>query len=112
VRKYQLLGWPLFLGIICDCSLSDLDHIFYDVVDEAEKLKMFEQDIQNVRNFVGLLSDRLAAHYNKVKRGSVEGIAILWAVDKMVCSSLLGDHMVHGMCRSEFYSIVNTMPHM
>jgi len=113
VRKYQLRGWPLFLGIITDCSISSLDTLFYKVVDEAEKLGMFDQDLQNIRNFVGFLSDKVIEHFDSMKRGSVEGVAIMWYVDKCaVASSLFGDHMVHKACRDEFYFIIGMLPHI
>jgi hypothetical protein len=27
VRKYQMEGWPMYIGIICDANLNDLDNI-------------------------------------------------------------------------------------
>jgi hypothetical protein len=113
VRKYQFKGWPLFLGIICDVSLSDLDNVFYDIVKKCDDAKMFEDnDLQKLRNFTGILSDGVINHYNEVKRGSVEGVGIFWYVDKCAISSLYGDLMTHGQCRSEFYFIINTLPHI
>jgi len=76
VRKYQLRGWPLFLGIICDCDLSDLDKVFYGIVDEFEKELLEESDIQKIRNFTGVLSDRIIEYYGNIKRGSVEGVGM------------------------------------
>jgi len=110
VRKYQLKGWPLFLGIITDVSLSDLDQVFYDIVKENKELLI--NDIQSIRNFVGILSDKVIEHYNKVKEGSVEGVGIFYYIDKCAISSLYGDMMVHNACRNEFYFIINTLPHI
>lgn len=110
VRKYQMEGWPLFVGIICDQSLSDLDKVVWTVHDEFKDL--LTSDIQCIRNFVGILSDRLISHYNEVKKGSVEGVGIFYYVDKCAISSLWGDMMVHGSCRNEFYFIINTLPHI
>ena len=112
VRKYQLRGWPLFLGIICDCDLSDLDKVFYGIVDEFEEELLEESDIQKIRNFTGVLSDRIIEYYGNIKRGSVEGVGIFYYVDKCAISSLWGDFMTHYSCRSEFYFIINTLPHI
>jgi hypothetical protein len=112
VRKYQLQGWPMFVGIICDQSLSDLDETVMKTVDLAKSQDMFKQDIQAVRNFVGFLSDSVISHYDSVKRGCVEGVGILWYVDKCAVSSLWGDMMTHNSCRQEFYFIINTLPHI
>jgi len=112
VRKYMIENWPLFLGIITDCSLSGLDDIVYSIVDIARNEGMFQDDIQSLRNFTGFLSDSIQKHYDSIKRGSVESVGVYWSCDKMVISSLIGDKMCHGMCREEFYFIINTMPHM
>ena len=112
VRKYQLRGWPLFCGIICDQSVADLDDVVYKAEEEAENLGLFVNDIQALRNFVGLLSDRIISHYNKIKKGSVEGVGIFYYIDKCAISSLWGDMMVHSSCRNEFYFIINTLPHI
>ena len=112
VRKYQMKGWPLFVGIICDQSLSDLDEVVHATEDMAEADGLFCNDIQALRNFTGLLSDNLVAHYNKIKKGSVEGVGIFYYIDKCAISSLWGDMMVHNSCRQEFYFIINTLPHI
>ena len=85
VRKYQMMkGWPLFVSLICDWSLSDLDQV---VNKERKDFGEIEDDIQQVRNFCGFLSDRLFEHYDGQKEGCVEGIAVLWYVDKCFVSS-------------------------
>lgn len=110
VRKYQMMkGWPLFVSLICDWSLSDLDL----VVNEAKNnFGEVHDDIQEVRNFCGFLSDHLYQHYNEKKEGCVEGIAVLWYVDKCFVSSLWGDFMVHASCKQELFFIINTLPHI
>jgi len=112
VRKYQLEGWPLFLGLICDVSLSNLDTHFYEGVAEFEQKYGMEDDIQSMRNFTGFISDYIKNIYNSEKAGCVEGIAILYYVDKCFISSLYGDFMVHAPCKDELYKIVNTLPHI
>jgi len=112
VRKYYVENWPLWVGIISDCNLNDLDEIVLNVIEDARKLGFLDGNIQDVRNFCGYLSDRIDKHYSSIKRGSVEGLGVVWYVDKMFCSSLAKDFMVHNSCRSEFYSIINTLPHI
>lgn len=112
VRKYYVESWPLYVGIICDCNLNDLDETVLKIIDEARKLGFLDGNIQDVRNFCGYMSDQLDKHYNLVKKGSVEGLGIVWYVDKMFCSSLQKDMMVHKACRDEFYSIIRTLPHI
>ena len=109
VRKYQMNGWPLFVSLICDVSLSDLDKVVYEITDEFGKI---EDDIQAARNYTGFLSDKIVEHYNAVKRGSVEGIAVLYYVDKCFISSLYGDFMVHASCKQELFGIIQTLPHI
>ena len=108
VRKYQMKGWPLYIGLIVDISLSDLDM----VVNEVEKNFEFKQDIQNIRDFCGYLSESLIQHYNGIKTNCVEGVAVLWYTDKNFVSSLYGDFMTHGNCKNELYAIINTLPHI
>ncbi len=112
VRKYQAMGWPLFIALICDVSLSDLDKVVYDVIDDAKENGLIENDLQCQRDFCGYLSERLVEHYDKVKRGSVEGVAVLAYWDKSFVSSLYGDFMVHASCKQELFSIIQTLPHI
>lgn len=108
VRKYQMKGWPMWVGLIVDGSLSDLD----EVVNKVESEFKFENDIQNIRDFCGFLSESLVQHYNGKKTNSVEGVAVLWYTDKNFVSSLYGDFMTHHGCKMELYHIVNTLPHI
>lgn len=109
VRKYQFKGWPMFVSLICDADLSDLDQ----VVNAAEQAHgEIKEDIQSVRNWCGFLSDYIVEHYNKVKANCIEGVAVLWYVDKCFISSLYGDFMVHASCKAELFAIINTLPHI
>ena len=118
VRKYQMEGWPMYIGIICDANLNELDTVVYDIVDtlkdeEGNPIEGFmDGTIQGVRNTCGLLSDRIVAHYNNKKRGVAEGVIVCWYVDKCFVSSAYGDFMTHEKCAAEFYHIVNTLPHI
>jgi hypothetical protein len=108
VRKYQMEGWPMYVALICDVSLSDLDDVVQEFASGQEK----KDDIQWVRNFCGGLTDCLVNHYDDIKKGCIEGVAVLWYVDKCFVSSLYGDYMTHGSCKLELYQIINTLPHI
>lgn len=112
VRKYQYQGWPLFVSLICDANLNDLDATVYKIADEAKDLGFVNGTIQGSRNFCGYMSDKLVEHYGLVKQGCVEGVAILWYIDKCFIASLYGDFMVHASCKQELYAIINTLPHI
>ncbi len=112
VRKYQMEGWPMYIGLICDANLNDLDSVVYGIMDEAKENAFVDGTIQGVRNTCGLLSDRIVEHYNEVKRGVAEGVIVCWYVDKCFVSSAYGDFMTHEKCAMEFYQIVNTLPHI
>ena len=112
VRKYQLNGWPCYVSLICDYSLSDLDKVVYELVDEANNLGYSTNDIQAIRNFTGYLNDGIVNYYDEKKRGCVEGVAVLYYVDKLFCSALFGDQMTHLSCKMELYQIINTLPHI
>jgi len=112
VRKYQMKGWPMYIGIICDANLNDLDSVVYDIMEKADALGFINGTIQGTRNTCGLLSDGIVEYYNKVKRGVTEGVIVCWYVDKCFVSSAYGDFMTHEKCAAEFYHIVNTLPHI
>lgn len=110
LRKYQALGWPLFVGIICDQDLSSLDEaVMYFLKKQNPK---HLNNIQDMRNFCGGLSDYLLQEFNEIKFGSVEGIAVIAYWDKCCCSSLYGDFMTHTSCRIELFSLLNILPHV
>ena len=112
VRKYQMEGWPMYIGMICDANLNDLDDVVYDAVEKAKEMGFIDGTIQGIRNACGLLGDEIVKHYNLIKRGVAEGVIVCWYVDKMFCSSAYGDFMTHNKCALEFYQIVNTLPHI
>lgn len=112
VRKYQMEGWPMYIGMICDANLNDLDEVVNEIMDEARVADFVNGTIQGSRNVCGLLSDKIVEHYNSIKRGVCEGVIVCWYVDKCFISSAYGDFMTHEKCAMEFYSIVNTLPHI
>ncbi|MCK5614683.1 hypothetical protein KAR91_73155 [Candidatus Pacearchaeota archaeon] len=112
VRKYQMEGWPLFIGIICDANLNDLDTLIYNLSDKAKEHGFMDGKIQSIRNYCGFLNQGIVDHYNEVKRGCCEGVMVCFYCDKMWTSAAYGDLMVHEKCVAEFYHIVNTLPHI
>lgn len=107
VRKYSVKNWPLFIGMICDLSLSDLDNVVLDLIDDVNELLI--NDIQSLRNFCGHLSEKITDYYNGKKRGSVEGVAVILYADKLFISSLTNDFMCHQNCKLELFQILNMM---
>ena len=102
----------MYIGMICDANLNDLDEVVHRIMDEAREAGFVDGTIQGVRNACGLLTDEIANHYDKIKKGVTEGVIVCWYVDKMFCSSASGDFMTHNKCAMEFYQIVNTLPHI
>jgi hypothetical protein len=109
VRKYMVQGWPMYIGMICDENLSSLDSL---VNSALERIGEHERDLQTLRNVTGYISDFIIEHYNGIRKGCVEGVAVLWYVDKCFIASLWGDFMTHASCKMELYQIVNTLPHI
>ncbi len=112
VRKYQMEGWPMYIGIICDANLNDLDTVVYDSMEFIKSKGFVNGTIQGIRNACGMLSGKIVSHYNQVKRGVAEGVIVCWYVDKCFVSSAYGDFMTHEKCAGEFYSILNMLPHI
>jgi len=112
VRKYQMEGWPLFISLICDANLNDLDQLVYEIHEEAIENGFVDGKIQSARNYVGFMSDKIVEHYNSIKQGVTEGVAVIWYVDKCFISSCYGDLMTHTKCAIELYGILNMMPHI
>lgn len=106
IRKYNLLGFPLYIHLICDENLNDLDSIVNEFVS---KILLDETKIQDFRNFAGSLSEYLIQHYNSKKTGCVESCGIIFYADKMIVSSLFGDVMNHKACRDELYQSLMIM---
>jgi hypothetical protein len=109
VRKYTRIGFPLYVSLICDYNLNDLDELVHNCIDFCEEQNVLDNTIQGARNFTGILSDYIDTYYNSKKRGCVESIAIIFYVDKMFVSSLKGDAMNHASCRQELYDSINIM---
>ena len=100
IRKITKFGFPVYVGIITDNSLDDLDQVVVKFI-EANKPLWTSNSLQEKRNLAGMLSDVLVEHY-----GKAEGVAVVFYIDKTCISSLFGDFMNHHMCRLEFYSLL------
>ena len=100
IRKYTKWGWPMYVGMITDDDLSTLDDVVVAFM-EANKDEGWVNNIQQVRNLSGKLSDELVAKFEKT-----EGCAVVLYLDKCFVSSLWGDFMVHIGCRIELYGLL------
>jgi len=109
IRKYNLLGFPLYIHLICDENLNELDTIVNEFVS---KIPLNETMIQDFRDFVGSLSEYLIQFYNAKKIGCVESVGVIFYADKMIVSSLFGDCMNHKACRDELYQSLILMTQM
>ncbi len=107
VRKYTFLkGVPMFVALITDDDVSDLDKFVRDVV-LSEVGDRDYVGLQDFRRVAGKLTDELSKHYPRA-----EGIAVIVFPDKAAVSSLWGDFMNHLHCRMELYMLINTMWHL
>ena len=110
IRKTNILGFPLYVALICDYDLCDLDTVICDAIDVAiAKNENYSQNVQTLRVFVGTMCDFIIHYYDNMRRGCVEGAAVIFYADKTFVSSLFGDFMTHGMCRFELYQALNFM---
>jgi len=113
VRKYNAIGmWPVWIGLIIDESLSDLDFVVNGILDSCEEAGMFSNDIQHIRNITGVLTEGIKVYYNSKKKNCVEGIAIALYVDKNFVQNFSGDFMNHTSCRIEWAGIMSVLPHI
>jgi hypothetical protein len=101
IRKITHFGFPIYVGIITDDSLSNFDEEIMSFIEE-NKATGWVNDIQKVRNFAGALTERMVEVY-----GKAEAVAVVLMVDKTFISSLYGDFMNHAMCRQELYFLLN-----
>lgn len=101
IRKITKFGFPIYVGIITDDDLDNLDDIIVEFI--KKNIQMWKSDsIQDKRNLAGALCDNIIEQYEKT-----EGVAITLYIDKTCISSLYGDFMNHAMCRQEYYFLLN-----
>ncbi len=101
LRKYTHYGFPIYVSLITDDDLTDLDATVVSFMDGVLE-EGWVNNIQTLRNLAGALSSHLNNCYPHT-----EGVAVVLYVDKCCISSLYGDFMNHAMCRFELYSLLN-----
>lgn len=100
IRKYTHFGFPIYVGLITDNDLTNLDDVVVGFMNERKK-EQWINNIQTLRNLAGELTEYLNDLYEKT-----EGAAVVFYVDKCFISSLHGDFMNHTACRVEFYGLL------
>jgi hypothetical protein len=100
IRKYTHWGFPIYIGLIADDDLSDLDNKVLEFM-KNNKRDGWVNNVQKLRNLAGAFTEYLNEYYVRA-----EGVAVVFYVDKMFVSSLHGDFMNHTSCRIEFYSLL------
>lgn len=100
IRKYTHWGFPIYVAIITDNDLSDLDDVVVNFMNDNMG-EGWVNDIQKIRNLAGAMTEALNTWYNRA-----EGVGVILYVDKCFVSSLHGDLMNHTSCRIELYSLL------
>jgi len=100
IRKYTHWGFPIYVGMISDNDLTDLDEQVVNFM-KANVKDGWVNNIQTLRNLAGAMTEHLNTVYEKT-----EGVAVVFYVDKAFISSLHGDFMNHTACRIEFYGLL------
>lgn len=112
IRKFnasQLSNWPLYVSMICDEDVSDIDQVVNGVLIACHQMDMLGNNLQQMRNFTGILSETLSKYYNGKKENCVEGIAITLYIDKAYIQNFTGDYMNHAQCRAEYTAALRMM---
>jgi hypothetical protein len=100
IRKYTHWGFPIYVGLITDNDLTNLDDVCTQFIEA--NIANWVNNVQKLRNFAGSFCNHLNLVYEKTER-----VAIVFYVDKCFISSLYGDFMNHESCRIEFYGLLN-----
>lgn len=115
IRKYNLSSlncWPMWIGLIIDEDLTDLDFVVNGVVAACDEAKLICNNIQQLRNVTGIISETIKNYYDLIKKNCVEGIAIALYTDKTYIQNFTGDFMNHTSCRIEWGAALAMMPHI
>lgn len=113
IRKYNLVnGWPCWIGLIIDEDLSDLDMVVNKAYKACKEAGMVCNNIQQIRNITGIISETITEHYNNKKENCVEGVAITLYTDKNYVQNFMGDFMNHLSCRNEYGFALSMLPHI
>lgn len=98
VRRYSKWGPPIFIGVIADDDLSDLDDTVVAFMNQESSVAAWKShNLQRMRNLAGNLSERLIKQYPRM-----EGLGVLLVIDKGFIASLHGDFMSHQQCKQEW----------
>lgn len=106
IRKYTRWGFPIYVAIISDDDLSDLDDVVIWLFENSKETG-WVNNIQKIRDMAGAMTEAIVDHYKHA-----EGVGVVFYVDKMMVSSLYGDFMNHHSCRVELLSYLNLMAHI
>lgn len=112
IRKFnasQLCNWPLYVSMICDEDVSDIDQVVNGALKAYDAAGLMGNNLQNMRNLTGIISESMSIHYNNKKENCVEGIAVTLYIDKAYIQSFTGDFMNHAQCRQEYTAALNMM---
>jgi hypothetical protein len=115
IRKYNLSalnGWPMWVGLIIDEDLTNLDFIINGAIKACEDSGMIGNNIQMSRNITGIISETIKNYYNSIKENCVEGIAITLYLDKVYVQNYTGDFMNFMGCRLEYGLALSMLPHI
>ena len=99
IRKYTHWGFPIYVALITDDDLSNLDELVVFFMER--NMEGWVNDVQKLRNLAGAMTEYLNIQY-----GKAEGVGVIFYVDKMFVSSLHGDFMNHTSCRIELYTLL------
>jgi hypothetical protein len=102
VRKSSKWGFPLYVSLITDDDLSDLDEVMLEFMTANRPDQDANWGIQQARNVCGKFVETLLTRYQKT-----EGAAVILYADKMFISSLHGDLMTHAACKQELFLLLN-----
>lgn len=112
IRKFNatsLCNWPLYVSMICDEDVSDIDQVVNGVLRAYTEAGLMQNNLQSMRNLTGIISETLSKYYHNKKENCVEGIAVTLYIDKAYIQSFTGDYMNHAQCRSEYTSALMMM---
>lgn len=112
IRKFNstaLTNWPLYVSMICDEDVSDIDKVVNGALKAYEDAGLIGNNLQSMRNLTGILSETLSKYYNSKKENCVEGIAITLYIDKAYIQNFSGDYMNCFLVREEYTAALNMM---
>lgn len=113
IRKYNLINmWPCWIGLIIDENIENLDMVVNGAYKACEEAGMVCNNIQQIRNISGILSESITKYYNNIKENCVEGVAITIFTDKNYVQNFAGDFMNHLSCRNEYGFALSMLPHI